>query len=248
MTTLVNAGIEVKKTVRKILRATGWDIIRYNNQNSASMALVQQLRLHRVDTLLDVGANAGQYTASLRESGYGGRVFSFEPLESAHARLLQAASKDLDWKVAPRMALGNEDGTLAIHVAANSWSSSALKMLDAHVRADPGSRYVAEERVRVARLDTVALELGIPGENLFLKIDVQGFERQVLDGAAGLGPRIKGVQLELSLVPLYEGQELFLPLIDALTRDGFEVCGFLPGWVEPATGRTLQVDAIFFRP
>jgi FkbM family methyltransferase len=248
MTPLVNAAIGVKKSVRKILRATGWDVVRYNNQNSASKALVQQLRLHRIDTVLDVGANAGQYAGSLRDAGYGGRVFSFEPLESAHAQLLRAATKDLDWKVAPRMALGNEDGTLAIHVAANSWSSSALKMLDTHLRADPASRYVAEESVRVARLDRIATELGISGENLFLKIDVQGFERQVLDGAAGLRPRIKGVQLELSLVPLYEGQELFLPLMDALTRDGFEVCGFLPGWVEPATGRTLQVDAVFFRP
>jgi FkbM family methyltransferase len=244
----MNALIEIKKAVRKVLRAMGWDVVRYNNQSSALAALVQQLRLHRIDTVLDVGANAGQYTASLREAGYDGRVFSFEPLEGAHAQLLQAATRDLEWKVAPRMALGNEDGTLAIHVAANSWSSSALKMLDAHLRADPASRYVAVESVRVARLDTVASELGIPGQNLFLKIDVQGFERQVLEGAVGLSSRIKGVQLELSLVPLYEGQELFLPLINAITRDGFEVCGVVPGWVEPATGRTLQVDAIFFRP
>ncbi len=248
METRVRLQSELKRAVHKALRTVGWDIVRYNNQTSPFVALVQQLAAHKIDTVLDVGANEGQYAQNLREAGYLGRVLSFEPLERAHARLAQSSKEDPLWTVAPRMALGNENGMLSMNVSANSWSSSALAMLDTHLQAAPASRYVGSETVRVARLDTAAAELALPGQRLFLKIDVQGYERQVLEGATRLMPKIKGAQLELSLVHLYEGQTLFLPLIETMTRDGFEVCGFIPGFVDPATGRSLQVDAIFFRP
>ena len=243
----MSSQAQVKKAVHTALQAMGWDIVRYDMRTSWSIALVRQLVIRGIDTVLDVGANEGQYARSLREAGYSGRFFSFEPLESAHSRLMEWAARDPLWTVAPRMALGNEDGTLSINVSANSYSSSALPMLDSHLRADPASRYVRTEVVRVARLDTIAKELVLPPKSLFLKIDVQGFERQVLEGAENLMPRIAGAQLELSLVPLYEGQALLLPLIETMGRNGFEVSGFVPGLVDPATGRTLQVDTIFFR-
>jgi hypothetical protein len=88
----------------------------------------------------------------------------------------------------------------------------------------------------------------VGGRNLFLKIDVQGFEPQVLEGAARLLDRTQGVQLELSLAPLYEGQTLFLPLVDWLAKKGFELWALIPGFIDNKTGRMLQVDGIFFRP
>jgi hypothetical protein len=121
-------------------------------------------------------------------------------------------------------------------------------MLDAHLRAAPESAYIGTETVPVSRLDTAAEDLQVGAQNLFLKIDVQGFEPQVLKGAARLLDRIQGVQLELSLVPLYEGEALFMPLVDCLARKGFDLWALIPGFIDMETGRTLQVDGIFFRP
>ena len=77
-------------------------------------------------------------------------------------------------------------------------------------------------------------------------IDTQGFEWEVLDGASDTFVRARGVLCELSLVPLYEGQRLWLDLIERLESAGFVHWSFPKGLTDPRDGRTLQVDAIFF--
>ena len=200
-----------------------------------------------MNLVLDVGANHGQFASSLRRSGYHGRMLSFEPLKEAHARLLIAARGDPNWEVAPRVAIGEQDGEIEIHVSGNSVSSSVLEMLDTHADSAPASRYIASERVRISTLDGVAgsaLGLGVVP---FLKIDTQGYEDKVLNGAAEIlatGPRCA---VELSFVPLYNGQQLFGPLMERLRALGFCVWGIRPGFCDPASGRMLQVDAVLFR-
>jgi hypothetical protein len=120
-------------------------------------------------------------------------------------------------------------------------------MLDKHADAAPASRYIASERVRISTLDdSVGSALGL-GVVPFLKIDTQGYEEKVLNGAAETLAKVRGVQLELSFVPLYQGQQLFDPLLERLRALGFCVWGIWPGFCDPASGRMLQVDAILFR-
>jgi FkbM family methyltransferase len=238
----------VKNVTRSALRRIGFDLIRYNPQKSHEAALARLLAVREIDTVLDIGANEGQYATMVRRAGFQGKIISFEPLAEAHSKLRQAAAPDPLWMVAPRMALGDHEGTLLMHVAANSASSSALSMLDAHLQAAPEAAYIGCETVPVSRLDTVAEDMQVDGQNLFLKIDVQGFEPKVLEGAPRLLGRIRGVQLELSLVPLYDGETLFLSQVDCLARKGFELWGLMPSFIDKKTGRTLQVDGIFFRP
>jgi FkbM family methyltransferase len=237
-----------KNGARSALRRIGFDLIRYNPQKTHEAALARLLAVREIDTVLDIGANEGQYATMVRRAGFREKIISFEPLAEAHSKLRQAAAHDPLWTVAPRTALGDHEGTLLMHVAANSASSSALPMLDAHLQAAPESAYIGCVTVPVSRLDTVADDMHVDGQNLFLKIDVQGFESKVLDGAPRLLDRIRGVQLELSLVPLYEGETLFLSQVDCLARKDFELWGLMPSFIDKKTGRTLQVDGIFFRP
>ena len=80
-----------------------------------------------------------------------------------------------------------------------------------------------------------------------MKIDTQGYEDRVLKGATELLNRTTGVQLELSLIPLYKGQLLYDEIIKKLEAIGFELWSINPVFTEPVTGRLLQVDATFFR-
>jgi hypothetical protein len=80
-----------------------------------------------------------------------------------------------------------------------------------------------------------------------LKIDVQGYEPQVLAGAVELLPKLTGLQLELSLAPLYEGERGFSEMIDLVEREGFTLHDLNPCYSDSKTGRTFQVDALFFR-
>jgi len=206
------------------------------------------LAQHRIDTVLDVGANEGQYAHLLRDLGFGGRIISFEPCALAHKRLQQSARQDALWTIAPRGALGNQEGQIRLNLASNGGqSSSVLPMLEAHKRAAPDAVYIGSEVVRITRLDRAASEHFAEAKNVFLKVDVQGYELEVLQGATDLLPKIEGAQLELSLVPLYQGQALFSELIDRMRVEGFSIWGIIPGLVDESSGRLLQTDVVFFR-
>lgn len=242
--------IELLETfVRRSANRLGIDIHRHRPEASLAGGVCRMLEARGVDLVFDVGANVGQYASELRRSGYAGRIVSFEPVAASWAALSQAAAKDPRWMVPPRVAIGDRDGSVRIHVSENSISSSVLPMLDRHRDAAPASVYVADEMVDLARLDRLAGPFLGESRATFLKIDTQGYEQQVLAGAAELlrRPSTAGVQLEMSLVPLYEGQALFEPLVQALKAQGFELWGIWPGFIEPASGRMLQVDVVMMR-
>lgn len=236
-----------KEIIKGIIRKFGFELRRYQPEKSNDAQLMTMLKTHRVNLIYDVGANIGQFGWQLRNLGYSGRIVSFEPLAEAHKQLMLTRKNDPLWEVAPQVAIGNEDGEIEIHVAGNSVSSSVLSMLDAHASAAPESVYVDSEKVRLQRLDSIARDYLHAEDVLFIKIDTQGYEDRVLQGASNLLARAVGLQLELSLVPLYEGQCLYDEMIAQLKTLGFELWGITPVLVEPMKGRLLQVDATFFR-
>lgn len=211
------------------------------------LQLVAMLESHRVTVVFDVGANTGQYAGYLRRAGWSGRIVSFEPQRAAHDALLTAAADDPAWTVAPRLALGAAPGETTLHVSAESDMSSLHPFDPAFLETSPSSEVIAEETVTVATLDAVFAEHAGPDDAVFLKIDTQGHEAAVLDGAAGILPRIAGIQLELSLVPLYEGEALYRTMIDRLHALGFAAFQVIPGYFSRHMGRMLQFDGVFFR-
>jgi FkbM family methyltransferase len=238
--------MDFKWLVRRAFRSVGYDLQRYSELGDAEARRGRLLRAYGVDVVLDVGANTGQFARELRRAGYAGRIESFEPQGAAFRALEQRAAADPRWKI-HRMAVGDRDGTATLNLAGNSLSSSLLEMLPAHADSAPESRYVGTEEVPTRRLDGLFDALAPAGSSVFLKIDTQGFERQVLDGAAGCLARIDTVQVEMSLVSLYAGAPLFGELLDRLQSLGYDLVGLEPGFAEPATGRLLQTDGIFHR-
>ena len=201
----------------------------------------------RIDLLLDVGANVGQFARERRAEGYRGEIVSFEPLPDAHARLAATAAQDPHWTVHPRAAVGAQPGQTEINIAGNSQSSSLLPMLSSHSDAAPQSAIIGRAATDVITLDSVFDLYDREGRRVFLKIDTQGFEKPVLDGAARWLDKVEGIQLEMSVVPLYDGQEPYPFFLQFLRERGFELWSLLPGFIDPVSGRMLQFDAIFVR-
>jgi FkbM family methyltransferase len=239
--------MSIKHALRMTAQRFGVEVNRYNAAQSAEARSFALLDNQRIDTILDVGANDGGYGKLLRRHGFTGSIISFEPLEKEHESLQAAARADGKWFVAPPMALGSENTEVEIHVAGNSVSSSILQMNRTHEDAAPESKYVGVQRVLVRRLDEFSHPALAAATRCLLKIDTQGYEMAVLQGAEGLLPRLFGVQLELSLTPLYDGQALFLDLIHWLQERGFELWNVVPAFVDQGSGRLLQLDGVFFR-
>ncbi len=201
-----------------------------------------------VDLVIDVGANEGQYVRGLRESGYRGPVVSIEPLSSAFSVLSEVSSRDPEWHVV-RTAVGPEHGRMEINIAGNGASSSFLPMLDRHVKAAPSSATIGRESVDVVPLDRPVESYVAKCSAALLKVDVQGFEAEVLKGAGETLDRdeVVGVELELSLVPLYENQPLWGEVADQIRGYGFVPVAFGDGFRDPDSGELLQVDGLFVR-
>ena len=237
----------LKNHIRKFFKLFDYEIHRISVFTNPSFQLVKGLAHHNIDVVFDIGANAGQFAEQLRDNGFVDRIVSFEPLPDAHFLLTQHATTDSLWHVHARCALGNIDGQSIINVAGNSVSSSLLPMLHAHSSVAEDSAYIGTIDTPIARLDTVAEQYLSGVERYFIKIDTQGFEWQVLDGASATLKNATGVLCELSLVPLYEGQRLWLEIVERLRLEGFTLWSLQQVFCDKRSGRSLQVDAIFFK-
>jgi FkbM family methyltransferase len=239
--------------IRKLIRKAGFDIVRYpylfTQRQSLDKDLISNrlklLKHFEVDLVLDVGANEGQYGKNLRKNGFEGKIISFEPLPTAFEVLSKKAQDDGLWEV-NNFALGETIGELSFNVAGNSVSSSFLEMENAHTVSAPESRYVTSRVVPVKTLDLL-FEKYTGYKKIYLKLDVQGFERHVLNGVSRHFHMIKGIQIEMSLIPLYKGEETFFEFSKFLLDAGFQLKSLEPGFFDSKTGQLLQVDGIWFR-
>jgi len=207
---------------------------------------IQLLRRMSVSVVLDVGANIGQYALQLRSSGYSGRILSYEPLDDAYAVLRQRCASDPLWECVS-VALGSRSGEADIHISANSVSSSLRPMVDRLGKAAPGARYVGRQRVHMATLDGASEEHILRHDRLALKMDVQGYEDEVLLGSKKTLGQVVVLESELSLVPLYAGQRTMHEMIEMIEQLGFKLFWLEKEFWDPTDGQLLQVNGLFTR-
>lgn len=197
-----------------------------------------------VNLVLDVGANRGQYAQEIRKQGYKGRIHSFEPVSEMFRKLADLASKDAAWEVS-HTAIGSAPGVVDINVTQNSVYSSIRRQSTMIADFSKKSAIVRTERVAVKPLDHLALSAT---DIVFLKIDTQGFEQEVLKGASNVLTQCVGVQLELPVEHLYDGVWSFSEAIHYMDELGFVPAQFRmvnPIHDDPVSG--IEFDCIFRR-
>lgn len=231
--------------VRKILRRT--NSIRLNHSGNFLLKnRVKLLKHHNIKYLLDIGANTGQFAYYTRKAGYTNQIISFEPVSTVFSILEKFAENDPLWKTV-NIAIGDKDGETEINISSNLFSNSILDILPAHVNSAPEAAYSGKEIVRINRLDTIIDQYTVDLDVTFLKTDAQGYEAKILKGAGRSLEKIKGLQLELSIIELYRDEILFDEMLGLLKNKGFALYSLEPGFYDLKTGRLLQVDAIFYR-
>ncbi len=203
------------------------------------------LRAYKFATVLDIGANVGDFAFTIRPLLSDAQIYSFEPLPDCYQQMLvhlQGAAKFKAFNV----ALGEQSGELEFQRSSHSPSSSFLRMAAAHKTAFPASANNQAVKVRIERLDDVAAQLALV-EPILVKIDVQGYEGHVLRGGQQTLRRAAAIIVETSFEPLYEGQPLFSDVYRMLTAQGFTYLGGLDQFCDPYDRRPLQQDSLFIR-
>jgi FkbM family methyltransferase len=234
--------LPARNGIRRLARRLGYEVRQYTPLRSFTAA--RERLLDGIDVVLDVGANAGQYGEGLRALGFRGRLVSLEPVAEAFAELERRAADDDAWD-AVRVAASDFDGELALNITDDSRSSSVLARNE-RFSDKPGWAPKESRQVAARRLDGLLEELLRPRERAYLKLDVQGYERQVLDGAGAALARFEAIELELSVTPLYEGQPTLTDMLPLLAERGFR-----PVCLEPILlddeGLLMELDGLFAR-
>lgn len=201
---------------------------------------------HNINKIIDVGANSGQYASQTFKLGFKGEIISFEPLKSVYKKLHNKVKNKQNW-TSFNFGLAEKFQEIEINVSKNTFSSSILQLKDNLVESEPASKYISKEKITTKKLDDIFNELYEKEDIVLLKIDVQGYEKNVLDGAKESLSKIKGIQIEMSIEELYEGELLFSEMKQYLNELGYSLYSLENGFYDERTGKLLQVDGIFFR-
>ncbi|MCM8610670.1 FkbM family methyltransferase [Accumulibacter sp.] len=197
----------------------------------------------RIDLVLDVGANVGQYGRELR-SNYSGQIISFEPVSNVYQELRRGIGNDRGWS-AHNMALGRENTTLEINVSSSTVFSSFLKSSEFSQRTFGQSAMpTKKERVAVKRLEELLPEL-VPdyrNRRIFLKMDTQGFDLEVFMGLGELKRYVHALQSEVSVIPIYDGMPHWTEGVSEYERHGFAIAGLFP--VNMDGNRVIEFDCL----
>jgi len=234
------------RTGIKVLLAKFFDIhLAVTNTYKQPIYRVKLLDKLGIDLVADVGANIGQYAQELISSGYKNKIISFEPLSDIYGELVKNSSGFKNWEVYERCAIGNENGEVEINVSENYESSSIFNVLDKSIEAEPSTKFIKKEKVKVARLGDI-LKFD-PQSKIHLKIDVQGYEEMVLSGAENIFGNVRSLELEISLIPLYEGVLSPQKLLTKLSNYGFSPAFYVSVFDDVNSGGILQLNGLFVK-
>lgn len=235
----------VKKIVRETLKVANLKLSFYDNSRPRYIKAIDSLGINMI---FDVGANSGQFALEVLRNGYRGKIVSFEPTSKVYEALQVNSERFLNWQLHERTAVGEKCGTVVINVAGNNAaSSSILPMGKTHQEAAPEANFVNSESVTLTTIDSIFEDYTSGESTCLLKIDVQGYEDQVLTGASASINKIDAVKLECSLVSLYDGDKTFEYYFEFFKNNGFELFDIETGFSNPVTGQLLQFDALFIK-
>lgn len=233
----------VRKLIRKYLNTFGYEIVKLQNHiaHSKRNSWLQQLDLR---TYLDIGSNEGQFINDMGKVLPGIKIYAFEPIKDCYEKLL-VNTKHLD-VTAQNCAIGDKNEETEINVSNNFVSSSILDMEEVHSTMYPDSDYVKKEAIKVKCLDDVMKGVELKG-NTLIKIDVQGYEEQVLNGGAETVAKASVIIIETAIKPMYENQWRFDEVYRFITDKGYIFLGFADQILMKTNGIPLYADGIFVK-
>jgi FkbM family methyltransferase len=214
---------------------------------------LRRLKQRGISTILDIGANRGQFFLVMKQHFPNARVYCFEPLAEPFGELKSRVGQYAG-SAAFNCALGTVNGNITFYRNEFSAASSPLPMssenkrLIADIGLHPEALQETPIEVRCARLDDVcAAEQIEVGPNTLIKLDVQGYEDEVIRGGGATFGKAGMVVTEVSFFEAYDGQVLF-DGVYALLRDlGFAFHGFIDEQRSPVDDALWQADALFIR-
>jgi FkbM family methyltransferase len=243
----------LKSSLKNSLKRLGYVTYADGCLHNPDLAVVKTLAHLNINTIIDIGANVGQFAQAMYEEGFKGKIISLEPLKAVHETLSLKALEHTkcnplsNWVVPAPIAIGDGDGESEINVCSRSSCSSITTMLAPHKEALPDAKFLSKEQIKIKTLDSIWNQYISLEDAVLIKIDVQGYEYKVLQGANMALSKAKAVLVEVSVTPLFESQKTWHEILKYLESRGFELWALNKAFVNEITGRDLQYNALMIK-
>jgi FkbM family methyltransferase len=238
--------MKITKLLKKGFKYFGYDLVRLNGglgYGTLENELLKIIKEINVDLILDIGANKGQFGAMMYDYGYSNKMLSFEPLSEMYKLLTDCSGAFEKWHIYERCCIGDSETTTNINVSNMVGNSSIMPIKSTKYNVQQ-SHYIASEEVKQITLETLNHDALIKAsKNIFIKMDVQGFEHIILSKLKDINYKVAGFYIELSLVNLYEGQEDYLYICKQLKDLGYDLVYIVPESIR--NGRMIQFNGVF---
>ncbi len=216
--------MKIKKIIKKLFNMMGLEIMRRNPNLALDTHLKYIISQQNIDLVIDVGANSGQFGKLMRDIGYRGKIISFEPTKKAFEKLKSNADNNWDCY---KIALGNEVGSKEIKVYALDLFSSFLNKTEYGLE-----RFQSEvSNYDTELIDITTLDKFLDGKiynNIFLKMDTQGYDLEVFKGALNVRKNIKMLMTEVAFHKIYDGMPSYLDALSSYNKAGFQLTSIFP--------------------
>jgi len=238
--------MKLKKRIKKIFKFFGYDLVKLKGglgRGTFENELIKILDDIKTDLVLDIGANKGQFAMSLFDYGYKNKVLSFEPLSAIYKLLEENSKNNSLWYLHEKCCVGEKEKMVDINLSNLAGNSSILAIKSTKYNV-PDSHYVKKENVPQITIATLnENQLIKQAKNIFVKMDIQGYEHYVLSQLPAINYKIDGFYLELSLVNLYEDQKDYLYICNQLKEFGYDLVYVEPEYIR--SNRMVQFNGLF---
>lgn len=238
--------MKLKKTLKNIFKSIGYDLVRLDGglgYGSSENELLKFLKETQVDLILDIGANKGQFGKAMYNFGYDNKILSFEPLSAMHKMLKETSESFPNWHVYEQCTIGEKETTTTINISNLVGNSSILPIKSTEYNVQ-NSHYVEKEEVKQITLASLNKDDNVKSaKNIFVKMDVQGYEHFILNTLKETNYNIVGFYIEMSLVKLYDGQEDYLYICNLLKDLGYDLVYVFPESIR--NQRMIQCNGVF---
>ena len=215
----------------------------YQKDNLSEIVIGNILSYFKVDMVLDVGANKGQFAEMIINNNYSKKIISVEPVQSAHLILINKSKRYSFWTVCPIMAIGNDNSIIKFYETLNSQCSSKKKPIknkldDYHII---NTFNVKQTTLKDFYKDNILEDYN----SICLKIDTQGNELEILKSGKNILNKFRLIIIEISFDIDYEGQNSFMEIINYLLDNNFFIWSVQKVYEDISIGKTSYLDLIF---
>ncbi len=237
--------MKLKKAIHHFTRKLGFDFYALKDRVEKENQKLIWLRDKNIKSVIDIGANVGQFATKIRGVNQTAKIYCFEPIASCFYTLVNSFKNDVNFTPF-NFACGDTTEKLEINVNNYSPSSSLLEIEKLHVDNFKHTTVHTKETIQVDLLDNL-IDIEKLNHPVLIKIDTQGFEKKVINGAKKTIAKADIILIELSYQKLYKNQSLFHEIYSMLYNMGFQYCGNMEELLSPIDGLPLQSDGIFIK-